>query len=112
MRTNSDVAGISNYWEQPALPRWWTNDLGVARSSLQDLLRDRGIEDSERVEKALRRAEDGHDGQARKGTDAPYAVHPIRLASLLIESFNVRDGDLLSAALLHDILEDTQTSRE
>lgn len=64
----------------------------------------------------MRRAVDyvevAHSGQRRKGTDAPYAVHPIRIASLLVDAFGIEDADVLQAALLHDVLEETPISKE
>ncbi|WFB34589.1 HD domain-containing protein [Kiritimatiellota bacterium B12222] len=48
-----------------------------------------------------------HKGQVRKGLNAePFVSHPLRVARLLIQ-FGVYDQDILDAALLHDILEDT-----
>lgn len=47
-----------------------------------------------------------HDsiGQRRKYTDEPYVVHPIRVATLVAAETD--NADILSAALLHDVLED------
>ncbi len=51
-----------------------------------------------------------HRDQRRKDAAAsPYINHPIALASLL-ERYGVHDLDVLCAALLHDTIEDTQTS--
>lgn len=46
-----------------------------------------------------------HKTQLRKGTDIPYASHPITLAMLLIESG--LEEKIIVAALLHDTIEDT-----
>lgn len=54
-----------------------------------------------------------HTGQRRKGADgAPYINHPLEVANLLINVGGVTDFDVLIAALLHDTIEDTGTSRE
>jgi (p)ppGpp synthase/HD superfamily hydrolase len=46
-----------------------------------------------------------HRHQKRKGTEIPYASHPITLAMLLIDA--KLDEDIVVAALLHDTIEDT-----
>ena len=66
-----------------------------------------------------------HQGQADK-TGAPYVQHPIAVASMLTEGLSDDDGsfrrrfyvnpeieqDVVLAALLHDVLEDTNTDVE
>lgn len=51
-----------------------------------------------------------HENQRRKHGDVPYINHPIGVARILTES-GVFDADVLAAALLHDTLEDTATTR-
>lgn len=52
-----------------------------------------------------------HRDQRRKDKDAsPYINHPIQLATVLWEEGGVRDAEVIAAALLHDTLEDTETS--
>lgn len=54
-----------------------------------------------------------HHGQHRKGADAdPYIVHPLDVAHLLTNIGKVEDYDILIAAVLHDTVEDTGTSRD
>lgn len=54
-----------------------------------------------------------HREQRRKDADAtPYINHPLAVAAVLAEEGGVRDPELLAAALLHDTLEDTETSCE
>jgi guanosine-3',5'-bis(diphosphate) 3'-pyrophosphohydrolase len=56
-------------------------------------------------------AERKHRGQPRKGADGvPYITHPIEVARILAEEGGVRDRVVLAAALLHDVLEDTETT--
>lgn len=53
-----------------------------------------------------------HAGQKRKGKDGePYINHPLEVANLLISVGAVDDIDVLTAALLHDTVEDTTTTR-
>lgn len=62
------------------------------------------------VLQALRFAADRHRDQKRKGAEAsPYVNHPIAVAELL-SRFGVEDPVTLQAALLHDTLEDTETT--
>ncbi len=54
-----------------------------------------------------------HDGQFRKGKgNTPYIHHPIEVSAILVEVGGVMDLDVLQAALLHDTIEDTDTSSE
>lgn len=66
-------------------------------------------EDIEQIKKAYYFAHKLHDGQYRI-SEEPYIVHPVEVAKILI-SFKV-DRNTIVAALLHDILEDTDTSNE
>ena len=52
-----------------------------------------------------------HRDQRRKDAEAsPYINHPIEVAELLARIARVDDVTVLQAALLHDTVEDTQTS--
>jgi guanosine-3',5'-bis(diphosphate) 3'-pyrophosphohydrolase len=52
-----------------------------------------------------------HRDQRRKDAEAsPYINHPIALADLLWDLGGVRDPVVIAAALLHDTIEDTETS--
>jgi guanosine-3',5'-bis(diphosphate) 3'-pyrophosphohydrolase len=54
-----------------------------------------------------------HTGQTRKGDDAaPYINHPLEVANLLGNVGKVEDFDVLIAAILHDTVEDTKTTKE
>jgi len=57
-------------------------------------------------------AADRHRHQRRKDVRAtPYINHPLEVARLLTEA-GVDDRDVLVAALLHDTIEDTETSAQ
>jgi guanosine-3',5'-bis(diphosphate) 3'-pyrophosphohydrolase len=63
------------------------------------------------VLKALHFAADKHRRQRRKDTDAsPYINHPIALAETLCFVGGVDDPLTIAAAILHDTIEDTETS--
>jgi len=54
-----------------------------------------------------------HKDQRRKGANAePYINHPISVAKLLTDVAIVYDLDILQAAILHDTIEDTETTQE
>jgi guanosine-3',5'-bis(diphosphate) 3'-pyrophosphohydrolase len=52
-----------------------------------------------------------HRDQRRKGADAsPYINHPIAVANVLANEAGITDAATLAAALLHDTIEDTDTT--
>lgn len=54
-----------------------------------------------------------HRYQKRKGDDdEPYINHPLEVANLLANVGKVADYDILIAAVLHDTVEDTETTAE
>ena len=54
-----------------------------------------------------------HRFQTRKDPDqTPYIIHPIGVANILMTTGKIRDPDIIIGALLHDTLEDTQTTFE
>lgn len=64
--------------------------------------------------KALEFAAVRHRTQFRKGRDkSPYINHPIQVANLLANDAGEKDPVLISAAILHDVVEDTvETKKE
>jgi GTP diphosphokinase / guanosine-3',5'-bis(diphosphate) 3'-diphosphatase len=62
---------------------------------------------------ALSFAADKHRNQRRKDcAKTPYINHPIAIAHILLNEAGVSDETVLIAALLHDTVEDTDTSFE
>jgi (p)ppGpp synthase/HD superfamily hydrolase len=69
--------------------------------------------DNARLLHAAQFAAERHWEQKRKDVRrTPYINHPIEVAALLADAGGVTDVELLSAALLHDTVEDTETSPE
>jgi GTP diphosphokinase / guanosine-3',5'-bis(diphosphate) 3'-diphosphatase len=63
--------------------------------------------------KALAFAAHKHRDQRRKDAEAsPYINHPIALADVLVNEGGVTDVEVLCAALLHDTVEDTDTTHQ
>jgi len=61
--------------------------------------------------RALAFAARQHRDQRRKDAQAtPYINHPIELAELLINEGHVADNNVIVAAILHDTVEDTETT--
>ncbi len=57
-----------------------------------------------RIQQAIDKAAQLHDGQRRKADDLPYIVHPMTVAATLLPFTD--DEDVIIAALFHDVLED------
>ena len=63
--------------------------------------------------KALVVAAEKHKNQRRKDADAsPYINHPIALANILVNEGSITDINVLCGAILHDTIEDTETTKE
>ena len=63
--------------------------------------------------KALAFAAHKHRDQRRKDADAsPYINHPIALAHVLSSEAGISNAKVLAAAILHDTIEDTETTYE
>lgn len=56
-------------------------------------------------DKAIVFAAKAHSGSFRKGTTTPYIVHPMEASAIVATMTN--DKIILAAAVLHDVVEDT-----
>lgn len=63
----------------------------------------------QRLLRAATFASQKHDGQRRADGAAPYFSHVVRVTLVLSQGFGVYDDEVLTAALLHDTVEDTAT---
>lgn len=61
-------------------------------------------------EQALRFAIEKHSGQTRKFSNVPYILHPMEAAAIV--GTMTDDRTVLAAAVLHDTVEDTDTTLE
>ena len=66
--------------------------------------------DNARLNQAILFATERHAGQLRKGTTLPYILHPLETLQILTEM--QADIDLQIAGVLHDTIEDTETTAE
>lgn len=62
------------------------------------------------VTRATKFAADAHDGMLRKGSSLPYIVHPMEAAAIV--SGLTDDAEIIAAAILHDVVEDTSVTAE
>lgn len=59
------------------------------------------------LENAISYAARAHGGQWRKDQQTPFVAHPMRVMMVVCREFAVTDEIVLSAAVLHDVIEDT-----
>lgn len=70
-------------------------------------------EDIQRIFDSLFFSVEKHRFQTRKDQRrTPYIIHPLGVANYLLNIGKVRDPDIIIAALLHDTVEDTDTTFE
>ncbi len=81
----------------------------ITIEKLLDVVRCYNEESAEEVKKAYEYASSLHEGQMRQSGE-PYISHPLNVAYILAEMH--ADKDTLCAGLLHDTLEDTDTTKE
>ena len=62
------------------------------------------------LDSAIIFATKAHSGMMRKGTNVPYIVHPIEAAAIV--STMTDDEEVIAAAVLHDVLEDTEATEQ
>lgn len=63
--------------------------------------------------KAVHFAARKHSKQRRKGEHQdPYINHPVEVAMLIAETGGISDAEILAAAVLHDTIEDTDTTQD
>ena len=61
-------------------------------------------------DKAAKFAIDAHHGTERRGKGYPYSIHLMEAAEIVASITN--DPELLAAAMLHDVIEDTDVTEE
>lgn len=62
------------------------------------------------LNKAIEFATKVHADQFRKGTDIPYILHPLEAATIV--GTMTTDDEIIAGAVLHDVVEDTDTTVE
>lgn len=66
------------------------------------------------LSKTIKFAEEAHDGQVRKYTSEEYICHPLQVANILLHPYCTipTTKEMVQAAILHDVVEDTHVSIE
>ena len=77
--------------------------------NLIELIKNYSEHDLEKIKKAYSFAEQLHSGQFRQSGE-PYIIHPLSVAYILAEMR--ADADTICAGLLHDVIEDTNITKE
>ncbi len=86
------------------------NEVEQLYEELKKLIADNfNDEQKNQIDKAYKLACKAHDGQLRK-SGQPYIIHPISVAIILAQMG--MDASSLAAALLHDVVEDTDVTNE
>ncbi len=80
-------------------------DLAEYEKRIEKCLPDRDEEGRKKVLKALAFGYELHREQRRRSGE-PYIEHPVAVIQILASEFNVHVPDILTAALLHDVVED------
>lgn len=62
------------------------------------------------LDSAIIFAVNAHRGQLRKGSNAPYILHPMEVAAIV--GSMTEDEEVIAAAVLHDTVEDTAATLE
>ena len=117
----ADHDGVVNTsWGEPLnytagndyIVRHGANDYGVVKKDIFTQTYVKESATNEDYRDAARYAAQAHDGQKRSG-GKPYISHPVRVANLVRKYKDSKQLDkLLSAAFLHDTIEDTDTTEE
>ena len=64
--------------------------------------------DKQMIQKAAVFAAKAHEGMMRKGSKIPYIYHPMEVALIVAQMTD--DPEVIAAAYLHDVLEDTSVT--
>lgn len=62
------------------------------------------------IDRAIAFATRAHEGQVRKGTSRPFILHPLEVGKIVASM--TEDEEVISAAILHDTIEDCEDVTE
>ena len=108
-----DFVFISTHVDGFILNPWSENNFTFSKALMQTIVNGIGMEEdpvkaNELLNKAIHFAADRHAGGVRKGTNRPYIGHPLEVMNILNRM--EADNNLMMAGLLHDTVEDTETT--
>lgn len=92
---------------------WGENCFSFSKAMMQTIVDRYEVENDPQkgnalLEKAIHFATEKHAGGVRKGTDRAYIGHPLEVMNILMHMD--ADRELMMAGLLHDTIEDTDTT--
>ncbi len=112
-RFGSEWFHKSNFWdyfESETMMSYFTPITKDEAATLYEEWRELQRTANQRLDDAIHFATECHAGQTRKGTNIPYVLHPLEVLQIL---YSMRaDTELLIAGVLHDTVEDTDTTLE
>ena len=112
MRQPEQPSPVALHTASPVDPWWretgWDPAIIEAVAALADASRT-PIHADDPVARAISLAVSSHQGQLRRSGE-PYAVHPINVAAILAHMH--LDAETITAAILHDVAEDTHVTLE
>ena len=105
----SEIINDSSRTGVLATPEDFTEPDKIYELLLEKIKQYHPSDDFSMIEKAYHIADDAHQGQKRKSGE-PYIIHPLCVAIILAEL--EMDKETIVAGLLHDVIEDTEYSKE
>jgi guanosine-3',5'-bis(diphosphate) 3'-pyrophosphohydrolase len=106
-KTAKKASGFSKHVHPYGTTRHGAMDWQLAR--LEARLATMEAQAAATTRSALAFAQERHNTQTRDGGQ-PYVIHPIRIANILLYEWATENPELIAAAMLHDVVEDTQTT--
>ena len=108
-----DFVFITPHVEGFILNPWSENNFTFSKALMQTIVNGIDMEkdyvkSNELLNKAIHFATERHAGGVRKGTNRPYIGHPLEVMNILNRM--EADNNLMMAGLLHDTVEDTETT--
>lgn len=108
-----DMVFTTPYVEGFILNPWDETNFAFSKALMQGIAAGIGeetdvVKSNELLNKAIHFAADRHLGGVRKGTGRPYIGHPLEVMTILNRM--EADNNLMMAGLLHDTVEDTETT--
>ena len=108
-----DFVFLSDHIAGFILNPWSENNFTFTKPMMQSIVDRYDMEEDPAksnalLDKAIHFATEKHAGGVRKGTNRPYIGHPLEVMNILNRM--EADNDLMMAGLLHDTVEDTETT--
>ena len=108
-----DFVFLSDHIAGFILNPWGDSNFTFTKPMMQSIVdrydtEEDSVKSNELLNKAIHFATEKHAGGVRKGTNRPYIGHPLEVMNILNRM--EADNNLMMAGLLHDTVEDTETT--